>query len=278
MTPLYGATLTLGGTISIGNYENVKVELSGAIRDEADLEALITGLRSALERLSTGDTQVRGAVESFARRVFGSDQAPAPASSAGPVRTPVYPGVPPAERQVAPEIRGPLGSPCTRTECDRYIGCNRVGDTCPMLGKDTTPAPEQVGRTAPEEPDPRAGLGRYASKAPAKAPQTTKTAQPSAAPLKASEEPKAPPSPAPAPKPAPAKKAASPAGTCEACGAGITAGQLSKSTLFRSRALCSSCMDEQPVDTENEARKAASQKYRDEQDAHAARAAEASRA
>jgi len=294
MTPLYGATLTLGGTISIGNYENVKVELSGAIRDEADLEALITGLQSALVRLGREDDQVGAAVDSFIRRVFGTDQqqgpgeaiapavdptpGPAPQKATAkpePARTPLSKGIPPAAGKPAPAIQGPLGSPCNRTDCDRYIGCNRVSETCPLLGRDTTPAPEQVGRAAPEEVDPNAGLGKFAKQTTTKDPHVpSSSSAPAAAPPKADA------------KPAP--KSGGSGKVCSACGAEMTNAEAKTSILFASKLLCKPCLEtggkesqasQQPgTDEQIEALKAEAQRHRDAQDAHAARAAEASRA
>ncbi len=230
MSLIYGGSLTLGGTINIGSYENIKVELSGAIRDEADLEGLVVTLQTALERIGREDPQVRTAIDSFARRVLGSGESSSPGipEGAGPVRTPVYPGIPPTEGKLAPAVQGPLGSPCNRADCDLSATCDRKPATCQKLGKDSTP-PEAMP-AAPRAPEPPAntGLGRFAKAAPAAAPTTKETHVPP---------PSTPAAPS-TPKAAPKMSGA----VCEDCGAEVTQKQKATSTLFVSKILCEDCV------------------------------------
>lgn len=67
----YGAELTIGGTINLGNYENIRFEVKSPIRDMADLDEMIGGWSEALGRLGRGDPQTAAAVDSFIRRVIG---------------------------------------------------------------------------------------------------------------------------------------------------------------------------------------------------------------
>jgi len=290
----YGAEALIGGTINIGNFENVRFELRASVRDQAELDALKEAFRLNVGTLGREEPQVCAAVDSFIRRVLGTgaqqgpggaiapavDPTPGPAPTKAtakpePARTPLSTGVDPATGRTPLAIQGPLGSPCARTDCDRYIGCNRVGETCPLLGKDTTPAPDQVGRAAPEEPDPNAGLGKFAKHA---APQTT---------TKDPHVPSSSPAPAAAPPTAaakPAPKSPEPGKVCSICGAAMSTAEVKTSMLFVSKLLCKPCLEtggkesQAATDEQLEALKAEAQRHRDAQDAHAARAAEASRA
>lgn len=88
----YGAEVLLGGTINLGNYENIRFELRGQVRDGDDLDALITGFGETARRFGRGDPSTAAAVDSWVSRVIpstGVEVSPEPIPVAPP--TPVEP-------------------------------------------------------------------------------------------------------------------------------------------------------------------------------------------
>lgn len=68
----YGAEITLGGTVNLGNYENIRFELRGQVRDGDDLDALIAGFDETVRRFGRGDPATAAAVDSWVSRVMPS--------------------------------------------------------------------------------------------------------------------------------------------------------------------------------------------------------------
>lgn len=68
----YGAEVLLGGTVNLGNYENIRFELRGQVRDGDDLAALIAGFDETVRRFGRGDPATAAAVDSWAARVLPS--------------------------------------------------------------------------------------------------------------------------------------------------------------------------------------------------------------
>lgn len=86
----YGAEVLLGGTINLGNYENIRFELRGQVRDGDDLDALITGFGETARRFGRGDPATAAAVDSWVSRVIPPTSvevspAPVPAAPSTPV-------------------------------------------------------------------------------------------------------------------------------------------------------------------------------------------------
>lgn len=86
----YGAEITLGGTVNLGNYENIRFELRGQVRDGDDLDALIAGFDETVRRFGRGDPATAAAVDSWVSRVMPSTPAevspdPVPAAPSTPV-------------------------------------------------------------------------------------------------------------------------------------------------------------------------------------------------
>jgi hypothetical protein len=87
----YGAEITLGGTVNLSNYENIRFELRGQVRDGDDLDALIAGFDETVRRFGRGDPATAAAVDSWAARVLPSTFAepakkPAPSTPVEPVQ------------------------------------------------------------------------------------------------------------------------------------------------------------------------------------------------
>jgi hypothetical protein len=68
----YGAEITLGGTVNLSNYENIRFELRGQVRDGDDLDALIAGFGETARRFGRGDPATAAAVDSWVSRVMPS--------------------------------------------------------------------------------------------------------------------------------------------------------------------------------------------------------------
>jgi hypothetical protein len=86
----YGAEVLLGGTVNLGNYENIRFELRGQVRDGDDLDALITGFGETARRFGRGDPATAAAVDSWVSRVIPSTSVevspePVPAAQSTPV-------------------------------------------------------------------------------------------------------------------------------------------------------------------------------------------------
>lgn len=79
--------LTLGITVNLDNYENLRLEVSGEVESEEDADELAGFLDSTLARLGRGDEATAERVDSYRRRVF----------SMKPVETPMPPRSEPEE-------------------------------------------------------------------------------------------------------------------------------------------------------------------------------------
>lgn len=93
----YGAEITLGGTVNLGNYENIRFELRGQVRDGDDLDALITGFDETVRRFGRGDPATAAAVDSWVSRVI-----PPTSVEVSPAPVPVAPSTPVEPVQEAP--------------------------------------------------------------------------------------------------------------------------------------------------------------------------------
>jgi len=134
----YGATLTIGGTVNLGNYENLKVELTGSVRDQAEADGLIDAFGEVLGRMGRDDLEIGARVDAFRHRVLGGGPLAAAAPAAEPVRM--------------TEIREPAPAPApTRASVP-------IAEPAPVTKPAETPAtapPKAVPKAAPKaEPKP----------------------------------------------------------------------------------------------------------------------------
>ncbi len=198
--------VTIGITINLENYENLRLEVEGDVETREDVEDLITFLDGMLARLGRGDQATAERVDAYRRRVLAArpaePQAPAARSvpeekAAGPA-APAAPGTEPAHRQ---EERA-----------------------CPSPDVIEAAIP-----SAPEHPEPP-----RIPEPPAK-PEEKVPAQPEAAPEQAP----------PVQAPVAAKPSVAPGeDVCEMCGAEVTKSQAKLSQLFMSKTLCKKCMEQ----------------------------------
>jgi hypothetical protein len=71
-------TLTLGITVNLDNYENLRLEVSGEVGSEEDADELASFLDATLARLGRGDEATAERVDAYRRRVFQMKPAEAP--------------------------------------------------------------------------------------------------------------------------------------------------------------------------------------------------------
>jgi hypothetical protein len=227
--------LTIGITINLENYENLRLEVQGEIGGEGDTEELVAFLDGMLARLGHGDEATAELVDAYRRRVLAQPgivgapaaalaPAPAPARKAAegqPARP--APAVEPAQKsREAREARQPPEAPpeeqAPREEKPVTV---RVAPE----GKAVKPAARQAAQPGVAAP-------------PAPAPAQIK----GPAPLPAGEAPKEPAPKEPEPKAAKPRIADGEV-ACEACGASITKNQEKLSKLLTGKSLCKKCMN-----------------------------------
>lgn len=150
--------VTIGITINLENYENLRLEVEGDAETHEDVDDLITFLDGILSRLGRGDQATAERVDAYRRRVLAA--------------RPAAPQVP-AREEKAPEPAPPATPEAEPAQPEE-------GGTCP--------APELIEKAipaAPEHPEPPRIPGP-----PAK-PEEKTPAQPEVAPEPATEKPSA---------------------------------------------------------------------------------------
>lgn len=63
-------TLTIGITVNLENYENLRLEVNGPVNSERDADELISFLDSILQKFGQGDPSSKERVETFRRRIL----------------------------------------------------------------------------------------------------------------------------------------------------------------------------------------------------------------
>ncbi|KDE54555.1 hypothetical protein [Methanoculleus sp. MH98A] len=145
--------VTIGITINLENYENLRLEVEGDVETHEDVDDLITFLDGILARVGRGDQATAERVDAYRRRVLAArPAAPAPEKKAA------------APEEKAPEPAAPVAEPAPREEEKEKKAC---------------PPPEVIAAAippAPEHPEPP-----RTPKPPAK-PEEKPAEQPEAAP------------------------------------------------------------------------------------------------
>lgn len=197
--------VTIGITINLQNYENLRLEVEGDVETHEDVDELITFLDGVLARLGRGDPATAERVDAYRRRVLKAK----PAEQEKPAAMPVE-----EEKTLVPE------TPPTPAASEETPAPREEERACPpveIIKAAVPPAPEQ-----PRIPEPPA--------TPAE-PEQPKQAPPMQAPAHQEQ--------------AAAKPPAAPAeDVCEICGAGVTKSQAKLSQLFMSKTLCKKCMEQ----------------------------------
>ena len=219
-------TLSIGITINLENYENLRLDVEGEVGDDGNAEDLISFLDGMLARLGHGDQVTAERVEAYRRRVLAFPKAVV-AAVPGPVRR---------EEEVSPAAVRPASGGAPREAAPRPPDPVQAEarKEAPPLG-DETPVTVRVS--------PEVKAARLAAKAPARAEGAAAPAAPRVP------EPRKAPAPQ-LPKEA-AKEAAKPAKpviaegevACDGCGASITKNQEKLSRLLTGKSLCKRCMN-----------------------------------
>jgi len=68
-------TLTLGITVNLDNYENLRLEITGAVGSPEDADELAGFLDTMLSRLGRGDEATAERVDNYRKRVFSMKEA-----------------------------------------------------------------------------------------------------------------------------------------------------------------------------------------------------------
>ena len=198
--------VTIGITINLQNYENLRLEVEGDVETHEDVDELITFLDGVLARLGRGDPATAERVDAYRRRVLKAK----PAEQEKPAAMPVE-----EEKTLTPET-----SPTPAAQEEEPAPRQEEERACPpveIIKAAVPPAPEQ-----PRIPEPPATPVE---------PEQPKQAPPVQAPAHQEQ--------------AAAKPPAAPAeDVCEICGAGVTKSQAKLSQLFMSKTLCKKCMEQ----------------------------------
>jgi outer membrane biosynthesis protein TonB len=99
-----GARLIVGGTINLGNYENLKVELEAQIRTESETDELIAAFAQVLAKFGREDLEIGARVDAWCNRVLGGGPPAAPTPvEAPPAPVKETPAEPKPEQPPAPD-------------------------------------------------------------------------------------------------------------------------------------------------------------------------------
>ena len=225
---------TIGITINLENYENLRLEVQGEVGEDGDTAELVAFLDGMLARLGHGDQATAERVEAYRRRVLAEPgsaviaavpdwQAPPPAAPA-----PKPAAAAPAPEPVPRAAREPAPAPAvSRPEAPAEDG----EAPAPPATVRVTPETRVVKPAAKPQPAPKAEPKPPAVPAPAPEPRRTLVPQP--------------PKEAPAEvKPQPGKPVVAEGEVaCEGCGLSITKNQEKLSRLLTGKSLCKRCMN-----------------------------------
>ncbi|MDD1653403.1 MAG: hypothetical protein LUQ64_02540 [Methanomicrobiales archaeon] len=267
--------VTIGITINLDNYENLRLEVSGEAEDTGGVEELIAFLDTLLLRLGRGDAATAERVEAYRRRVLqrpalaaarsratppaAPRPAAAPAAAPAPARAAAVPPAPPrpAEPAPAPVKERPaktsvLGVELPPSALDEIVAASDAaaprrqgkGEAVPlraMTMEDVVQLEEQAEKEAAAQAPP--GPGGRKPPGPAAAPRGREA-------VPQGKKPAAPPLPEEETVPAPPPETASPrepepAGDvlCQECGEPVGKSQQKLSQLFMGKVLCRKCMN-----------------------------------
>ncbi|HTY51821.1 MAG TPA: hypothetical protein VMB35_01335 [Methanomicrobiales archaeon] len=229
--------LTIGITINLENYENLRLDVEGEVGDDGDAGDLIAFLDGMLARLGHGDQATAERVEAYRRRVLAMP-ATVVAAAPGPVMVmreeELRVQARPAPAMEAPEP-AVLAKPRAAPHAEARTEAPPAGDEKPVTvraGPEVKAAKATAAAKAPARAEPAAPQAR--------APEPRKPAAtpiPKEAPKEVQKE--GPKEPARPERPAIADGEVA----CEGCGLSITKNQAKLSRLLTGKSLCKRCMN-----------------------------------
>lgn len=226
--------LTIGVTVNLENYENLRLEMSAEVEGEKDTEELIASLDAILARLGRGTQETAELVDSYRRRVFTLPKETTPPDKAPEVTPPPVAVIPTSPSPLAEErAPTPLPLPVTSPTSPAAI-----------LPPVTSPAPAAVP-AAEKSPVPASTPVKPAIPTPPPVSIPPPLPGVSVPPLPSTPRPEVP-SPSPPQAPAPPSSPPRLPGelSCERCGAPITTIQRKLSRLFQNKDLCKKCLNQ----------------------------------
>ena len=226
--------VTIGITVNLENYENLRLEVEGDVETHEDVDDLIMFLDGMLARLGRGDPATAERVDAYRRRVLKTRPAEpqAPAARPVPEREPAgTAAVEPAHRQeeaISPPV-GPIEAaipPAPPRVLEPPAQPEKKASVQPEVPRVLEP-PAQPEKKVSAQPEPPRNLE------PPVQPEKKASVQPEAARVQAPQQE----TPTAKPPGAPADD------VCEICGAEVTKSQAKLSQLFMSKKLCKKCME-----------------------------------
>jgi hypothetical protein len=234
--------LSIGITVNLDNYENLRLEVSGEACGEGDAEELIAYLDSILSRLGRGTTETAERVDSYRRRVL----APSEPSLVKEEKEGVVPSDMAVEKPVAAKTPAPapaIPAPVLPAGIQETTPVAPVAPApVPPVGTKELPSSAAIPKPAPHAPSPaprkesppsvkKEGPSPQAKKEMTPPPSTVRKEAPAPTPS-----PKL--APAPESRPAPKEEGFS----CERCGEPITPVERKLSRMFQNKDLCKKCL------------------------------------
>ncbi len=221
--------VTIGVNINLGNYENLRLEVTDTAEDEADVRNLAEFLGHALDGFGMNNATTKAAIDKYKERVLDTH---APEEEDWSEYKAVINPIPePQENKNAPEMKETGGEETGKAEEEEIIEEETAGD----VTEDEAAGDEETEEIKEEEElaEVETEADKETEKEAEKKKTTEKTWIPAPIPAKP-----------PAPRPQPVKPAPSSDGEyiCEKCGAPISKVQRDVSNLFMGKTLCKNCM------------------------------------
>ena len=214
--------VTIGVNINLGNYENLRLEVTDTAEDEADVRNLAEFLGHALDGFGMNNATTKAAIDKYKERVLDTH---APEEEDWSEYKAVVGSIPePQENKDAPEKKE-----------TKEAGGEDTGEVEERKEEEETAGDEEAEERKEEEE--LAEEETEADKEVEEEAETKKTTEKTWVPVPIPAKP-------PVPRPQPVKPAPSPDGDyiCEKCGAPISKVQRDVSNLFMGKTLCKNCM------------------------------------
>jgi hypothetical protein len=246
--------LSIGVTVNLENYENLRLEVSGEVCGDGDEEELITYLDTILSRLGRGTPETAERVDSYRKRVFTPPAAPASPKQVGealplqreivepPASVPTLSSAPAPATAIPQKIKE-ASAPTAPSPIQEPAASKEI--VSPAVQKETSPPASPIGKKAAvpvAAPVKEAPLVAKKEVAP---PARKETVPPAPVVLKEVPAPEV--SPKTSSPPAPAGSGKAPKDeefSCERCGEPITPVQRKLSRMFQNKDLCKKCLQQ----------------------------------
>ncbi len=145
--------VTIGITINLENYENLRLEVEGKVESQQDADDLIAFLDGMLARLGRGDAATADRIDAYRRRVLT-----ARIESSQPEERAMPPAPAPKQKQIAPEFAAGAGAKPLQAqkECPTEIIEDAIPEAPKQPHPPVHPKPPEQKREAAPNPEPAA--------------------------------------------------------------------------------------------------------------------------